>query len=106
MTRSRGRRLLTCHHEAGHAVARWWLGFHSDDVVVLTVDELRAGVVVMDRRGNEHHCEGHAGGYDIHMPMARAMVARMAPDDPERPWFIGQATRRAEMEMVTSYAGP
>ena len=46
MIRTRGRRPLTCHHEAGHAVARWWLGFHLDDATVLSVEEVRAGVTL------------------------------------------------------------
>ena len=101
----RGRRPLACHHEAGHAVARWWLGFHSDDVVVLTIDEAQAGVVVVDRKGNSHRCEGHAGGYDIHMPMMRERLTVMPADDPYRDDFTARAARRTEMALVELYAG-
>ncbi len=53
MIRTKGRRRLACYHEAGHALARWWMGFHTENVVVLTVEQVRAGVTVLDRRDRE-----------------------------------------------------
>lgn len=38
MIHTRGRRPLACHHEAGHALAHWWLGFHVDASAVLILD--------------------------------------------------------------------
>ena len=66
--RIHGRRPLTCHHEAGHAVARWWLGHLSDEAVVLTVAEVRAGVTIPGRRGRQQHAEGAVNGYDLVEP--------------------------------------
>ena len=105
MIRTRGRRPLTCHHEAGHAVARWWLGFHTDDVAVLTVDEVRGGAMLPDRRGREHRCEGLANGYDIHFPHAREQVCGSWDSADHRASFILSAGRRADMALVELYAG-
>ena len=83
--RTRGRRPLACHHEAGHAVSRWWLGCHIDDVTVLTAEEVLAGVTLFDRRGHEHRAEGLLNGCDIQIPLARETVdSRVEPD---RTWF-------------------
>ncbi len=103
MTRTRGRRPLACHHEAGHAVARWWLGFHSDDVAVLTLDEVRAGEMLADRRGREYRCEGLLNGYDISIPLARETLSGRV--EPDRTWFARQVERRTEMALVELYAG-
>lgn len=98
MTGARGRRPLACHHGAGHAIARWQLEFHRDDVVVLALDEVRAGVTLADRRGREHRAEGLLNGYDIVIPLARATVGSRA--EPDRTWFARQAERRTEMAVA------
>ncbi len=103
MTYAHGRRPLACHHEAGHAVARWWLGFHVDDVAVLSVEEVRAGEMLADRRGREHRCEGLLNGYDISIPLARETLSGRV--EPDRTWFARQAERRTEMALVELYAG-
>lgn len=46
-----GRRLMTCYHEAGHCLARWWLGHYFDRVLVLTKDEVARGPQPLNRRG-------------------------------------------------------
>ena len=61
MIRTRGRRPLTCHHEPGHAVARWWVGFHSDDVAVLAVEKVRAGETLPDRKSRPQRCTEPSG---------------------------------------------
>lgn len=63
--RTKGRRRLTCHHEAGHALVRWYFGHRTDRAVVLAVEEVRAGVRVENRRGNFVECEGMIDAYDI-----------------------------------------
>ena len=63
--RIRGRRRLACHHEAGHALARWAFGHRLDSVTVLSVDELLAGVRIEDGAGRQLLCEGHVDAYDI-----------------------------------------
>ena len=106
MIRTHGRRPLTCHHEAGHAVARWWLGFRTDDVAVLTVDAVLAGETLADRRGRAQRCEGLVNGYDIHIPTAREQMAGLWDSVAHRANFVSQASRRAEMAIVELYAGP
>lgn len=65
MTRIQGRRALTCHHEAGHALVRWFFGYDTDRTVVLTIEELRSGRRIRNRRGFLMTCEGTVQGYDI-----------------------------------------
>lgn len=62
----RGRRRLTCYHEAGHALTRWYFGHFTDRALVLTVEDVRAGKTIETRRGTELACEGVVDGYDIH----------------------------------------
>lgn len=67
MVRTKGRRRLTCHHEAGHALTRWYFGHKTDRALVLTVDEVRAGKIVKNRKDIDIiSCEGIVEGYDIH----------------------------------------
>lgn len=61
-----GRRRLACHHEAGHALVRWYFGHRTDRAVVLTAEEVRAGARVENRKGGLVLCEGVVEGYDIH----------------------------------------
>ena len=90
MTHPRGRRRLTCHHEAGHAVARWWLGHLSDEAVVLTIDEVRAGITIPGRRGQQQHAEGAVNGYDLVEPGMRGQ----------------ELAFRTEANLVEMLAGP
>lgn len=66
LRRLSGRRRLTCHHEAGHALVRWYFGHRTDRAVVLTVEDVRGGVQVENRKGGRVACEGVVEGYDIH----------------------------------------
>lgn len=63
--RAKGRRPLACHHEAGHALARWYFGHSTDRAVVLTVEEVLGGKKVENRRGVLIQCEGLVDAYDI-----------------------------------------
>ncbi len=63
--RGKGRRRLVCHHEAGHALARWYFGHLTDRVTVLTAEQVRAGETIEDERGRRVPCEGLCEGYDI-----------------------------------------
>jgi hypothetical protein len=60
-----GRRPLTCHHEAGHALARWRFGHATHRVVVQTRAAFEAGVGIRNHRGDLIHCEGMVEGYEI-----------------------------------------
>ena len=105
MTRVQGRRRSTCHHEAGHALARWWLGFDTDRAAVLSVEDAKAGVGLEDRRGKMRYgLEGMVCGYPIHMPLARQVV----DGDTEagaRAIIARRAPIRIEMSLVMTYAG-
>lgn len=68
MTGATGRRRRTCHHEAGHALVRWYFGHGTDRAVVLTVEEVRAGKLIEGWRGEPHAAEGSVVGYLIHEP--------------------------------------
>lgn len=63
--RSKGRRRLTCHHEAGHALVRWYFGHMTDRILVLTVEQVLSGTTVIDNRGRKIVCEGLCEGADI-----------------------------------------
>ena len=102
MGRMTGRRRLTCHHEAGHALARWWLGFYTDRAVVLSVEEVLARTPIVNRRGVGSLCEGMIDGHDIHFPFARESLDGMGKD---RDRYEAQAGRRVEMALVELYAG-
>lgn len=106
MIRTRGRRRSTCHHEAGHALARWWLGFDTDSAAVLSVEEVKAGVGLADRRGKmKYDLEGMVCGYAIHLPFARQIVDDAATDPGARAMVARTAPIRAEMSLVMIYAG-
>lgn len=68
MIRTKGRRRLTCHHEGGHALVRWYFGYATDRAVVLTAEEVRAGKLIEGWRGEPHAAEGSVAGYPIHEP--------------------------------------
>ncbi|WP_375274342.1 hypothetical protein [Methylorubrum thiocyanatum] len=59
------RRRLTCHHEAGHALVRWYFGHRTDRAVVQTVEEVRNGVPILTGHGDQIFCEALVDGYDI-----------------------------------------
>jgi len=63
--RSKLRRFLTCHHEAGHALVRWYFGYRTSRVVVLSPEQIFAGKQLRNSRGKLIPCEGLVEGYDI-----------------------------------------
>lgn len=103
MIRTKGRRRLTCHHEAGHALARWFFGHMTDRVVVLTVEQVRAGEAIEDGRGRKIQCEGLCEGYDIlGYPFGPVHIA----DDPEEEAKVNyyRAVLR-DVELISCHAG-
>lgn len=103
MIRATGRRPLTCHHEAGHALVRWYFGHMTDRAVVLTVEEVRAGLQVENRRGVMVACEGLVDGYDIcgypHGPAGMILDPATAPDLLRR-WAVER-----DIGLILCYAG-
>lgn len=97
------RRPLTCHHEAGHALVRWFFGYHTDRAVVQTVEALLAGKRVRDRRGRLVSCEGLVTGYDIcGWPFGPLKISGSAEDQAECNRV--RAVSR-DIELINCYAG-
>jgi hypothetical protein len=61
---AKGRRRLTCYHEAGHILARWYLGHLTESLNVLTALQVRSGGCPINRRGRTSECEGHCRDYE------------------------------------------
>jgi hypothetical protein len=106
MARVKGRRRITCFHEAGHCLARWYFGYSFDRVVVLTVEEVRAGVEPLNRRDIPvRGCEGMIDGYDIDNPaMTRNTVARSEPAE-LRSWLARNVGICNEIGLIDCCAG-
>lgn len=105
MVRSENRRRLTCHHEAGHALVRWYFGHGIDRVVVLTVNEVRAGVAVENRKGIEVQCEGICEGYDILGYPFGPMTVSGYDDEQQAEHNRLRAISR-DIELINCLAGP
>ncbi|MGI4941838.1 MAG: hypothetical protein ACRYHQ_14970 [Janthinobacterium lividum] len=104
--RAKGRRPLTCYHEAGHCLARWFFGHSADRAVVLTVEEVRAGAWPVDRRGRTMECEGAVEGYDIG-PNPHLPVVPLASETPEhvRKLYEQHQAIGTEMALVDNAIG-
>ncbi len=106
MARTSSRRRSTCHHEAGHALARWWLGFDTDSAAVLSSEQVCAGVGLADHRGKTRYdLEGMVCGHWITLPFARQIVDDSETDAAVRARIARTAPIRVEMALVTIYAG-
>ncbi|MCJ2069325.1 hypothetical protein MKK75_11020 [Methylobacterium sp. J-030] len=99
MPSPKGRRLLTCYHEGGHALSRWYFGFHTERVFVQTIEDLSAGKWKQDGRGRRTYAEGCVVGHDIceiqPMPTMRAHGSAVVRD---------HALRRAAA-LIHDFAG-
>lgn len=103
MIRAKGRRPLTCHHEAGHALVRWYFGYGTDRAMVQTYEEYRAGKRVRDRRGRLVTCEGLVTGYDIYgQPWGRIEFHGSLED---AAWIDQTRTVSREIELTFCLAG-
>lgn len=104
MIRTKGRRRLTCHHEGGHALVRWYFGHTTDKAVVLTVEEVRAGKQVENRRGVLGACEGAVDGYDIHSwPFGPRELSGATPAEAEA--FQRDLEMSRDIELINCAAG-
>lgn len=101
------RRRVTAHHEAGHALARLYLGHRFDRVVVRTVREALANPHV-DGRGRRLDCEGLVEGYSLCAPyLTPEILGAMEGTAPgRREAVLRDAVEGAEMEMAWLLAGP
>lgn len=104
MIRAKGRRPLTCHHEAGHALVRWYFGHQTDRAIVLTVEQVRAGVRLENRRGVPVvGCEGMVDAYSIcgypYGP-ARVQIDPEAAPEMLKGWGVGR-----DIALIECYAG-
>ncbi|WP_157914160.1 hypothetical protein [Methylorubrum populi] len=104
MVRTKGRRRLACHHEAGHALTRWYFGHRTDRALVLTVEEVRARKVVKNRKGVRIvGCEGIVEGYDLHSYPYGLPRIEGSPEEQERFKYLRAITR--DMELINCFAG-
>lgn len=104
MARTKGRRRLTCHHEAGHALTRWYFGHKTDRALVLTVDEVRAGKTVRNRKGVVIcDCEGIVEGYDIHGYPYAPMLTVGSAEEQKYSDYLHAINR--DVELVNCFAG-
>lgn len=100
------RRLLTCYHEAGHCLARWWFGHSFDRVLVLTTDEVARVAQALNHRGVlTADAEGFMDGYDLKSSLTLDMLDGMGGD----PDLVSQFRRvtlvSAEMDLIENYIG-
>jgi hypothetical protein len=100
------RRLLTCYHEAGHCLARWWFGHSFDRVLVLTTDEVARVAQALNHRGVlTAGAEGFMDGYDLKSSLTLDMLDGMGGD----PDLVSQFRRvtlvSAEMDLIENYIG-
>lgn len=104
MVRAKGRRMLTCHHEAGHALVRWYFGHLTDDIAVLSAEEVRSGTVLYGRQGNPIQCEGLVRGYDIcQYPFGPMALANSTPE--EQAEFDRLRAISRDIELINCLAG-
>lgn len=97
----RGRRRLTCVHEAGHCLARWFFGFHIDDAAVLSAEQVMAGETLPDRRDRQIRCEGIVNGHDIHFTLG----PDIGMGGIDKAAYLRNGQRRAEIALVELMAG-
>lgn len=102
-----GRRLLTCYHEAGHCLARWWFGHFFDRVLVLTAEEVARGVQHLNRRGVPiTGAEGFMDCYSLVSPLPAPDLLDNAEGEPG---FAAQVSHNmrvsVEMSLIETYAG-
>ncbi|WP_156311689.1 hypothetical protein [Methylobacterium platani] len=104
MARTKGRRRLTCHHEAGHALTRWYFGHKTDRALVLTVDEVRAGKTARNRKGVViSGCEGIVEGYDIHGYPYGPMLTTGSAEEQTHSNYLSAINR--DVELINCFAG-
>lgn len=102
-SRTKGRRLLTCYHEGGHALTRWYFGHRVYRVAVLTVEDMLAGKVIENHRGIPMKCEGAVCGYDI-CPYP-FIPPETIPDDPRYAAFVQNWVANRDIDLIECYAG-
>lgn len=108
---TKGRRMRTCFHEAGHVLARWFFGYDSHCAWVLSMEEIKAGKWPVDDRGRICEFGGAVERYDIDSPlMTLAMIEESEAAgriSPAGAAFLRQdAPIRAEIELIQGIAGP
>ena len=102
-----GRRPLTCYHEAGHCLARWWFGHSFYRVLVLTMDEAARGVQSLNHRGMPiADVEGFIDCYDLVSPTYTPSLLDSMGGEPDLITEISRNTRvLAEMILIENFIG-
>ncbi len=102
-----GRRPMTCYHEAGHCLARWWFGHFFDRVLVLTTDEVARGVQHLNRRGAPiANAEGFMDCYDLVSPAYTPEMLDGMGGEPDVVAGLDRNTRvSVEMSLIENFIG-
>lgn len=94
-----GRSRAACHHEAGHALARWYFGYFTDRAIVLTAEDVRARRWPENSLGDLVECVGMVSGHPIHVCIDAGVRYR---EDPEgrRPAEIAR-----DQDLIGCFSG-
>lgn len=103
MGHSTGRRRLTCYHEAGHCLGRWYFGFATHRASVLTQEQVRFGCTIEDTQAREVRAEGSVDGHDIHFPYSLEMMNFQDAD--ASAVFARSGPVRAEIALINCFIG-
>ena len=98
-----GRRMLTCHHEAGHILTYWYFGYPVDWCAVLTVAQVRAGVKIKNKHGELREAEALMQANDVCRPPFRHISFHGLPENCDV--FRSDRERRRDVELVNLWAG-
>jgi hypothetical protein len=106
-----GRRPLACHHEAGHALARWCFGHAFDRVVVLSTEQVAGGHRLREGRGGraEELVEGRLEGHSLGPAAPRAAYERLWARSSDQDQVARQRLGfrvEVEQELIACAAGP
>jgi hypothetical protein len=93
------RRRHTAIHEAGHCLARWYFGHHTERVSVFSDAEVAAGAAIHLSQGGFVPCDGRTDGYDL-APHPSQRDRLLATAETAR-----AAVARVEMALIEGYAG-
>ena len=101
--RNLGRRMSTCHHEAGHILTYWYFGFPVDCATVLTVAEVLEGTKIKGADGTLLNVEGLVQVDNICRPPF-GPIDCFGPDDKVK-LFHSNRARRRDVVLVALLAG-
>src|SRR3954452_25152965 len=101
----KGRRRMTCFHEAGHCLARWYFGIRLDRVLVLSVEQYLSKAWPVDRRGRlVVNCEGFVDAHDIQSATTADMLKHLPAETAAQAAALVRGVN--EIGLIVCFAGP